>query len=147
MDETYGKSQSGEWLKYSIPIIVCALLALAAYVGAYFFLPNPDSVDPFASIDHPTTFTRTYYRFFYPVRRLTTSYTKSYSGTVWSVDLANCHFILGTTPTCGLPIRVKPKDEAILRSLKTGDSVRIDVSEQPETDTRAGFYQLLELHR
>jgi hypothetical protein len=113
-------------------------------VGSYYFIPKPDDL---TSIRHPTGSSKAYYRFFYPLHRVIHSYEKAYSGTVAQIRFADREFVLLTTPTCGIFVRVDRKQESLLHSLTTGDSVHVMVRCVPDTDAGACHNELLTLSR
>jgi hypothetical protein len=131
-------------MKHAFRVLFTCVLLVGGYVASYYFLPRPFDL---ASIRHPTRLSKAYYRFFYPLRRVIHSYQKVYSGTVAEIQFANREFVLLTTPTCGIFVRVDRKHESFLRSLGTGESVHVLVQCVPDTDAGACHNELLTLSR
>ena len=119
-------------------ILLAALIAVATYTGAYNLLPRPDG-----NATELTTFSILYYRFFYPLRLFTNRYEKSYSGTISTIDLNDHEFILQTTPSCGIFVGFRKRDEALLDNLKAGKRITIRVENLPDRNRSGSFNRLL----
>ncbi|MHA3772693.1 hypothetical protein ACXR0O_14255 [Verrucomicrobiota bacterium sgz303538] len=125
-------------------VVFVLLFLIGTYLFSYYVLPRPD---PLSSIKHPTALSRAYYRLYYPLRHVTTRYTKSHSGTVEQINFTERELLLRTTPTCGLPFQFRAHHEAFLRTLKTGDRINILVEAQPDPDAPVSHLEILSISR
>lgn len=106
------------------------VLALGVYVGYYFLFPPSLSLKFGAS----TASSLFYCRLFYPLRWATERQPSSYTASVEKIDFENRNLLLMVSPKLGYFLPFHAGDEATIRSLHTGDRIRVRIERLPNRD-------------
>ena len=117
-------SSKSSILRLALGIFIALPLILAAYLATFYFLPRPEK-----GTLHPILLSQTYYRLFYPMRKLTYYQpTSTITGSVLVVDAEERRFVIGDPETrTGIYVAVRPTDEHFFRTLTVRERLSITV--------------------